>query len=84
MAVESVGSQPVLDVEGTLARFGGDKQLFAEMAAIMLEDVPLLMADLRRALAANDAAATRMHAHAVRGLLNGCGGVRACASWRSR
>lgn len=77
MAVESTESQPVLDIEGTLARFDGDKQLFAEMAAIMLEDVPPHMGELRRALATNNAVATRHHAHAVKGLLSGCGGLRA-------
>jgi HPt (histidine-containing phosphotransfer) domain-containing protein len=77
MAVESMPSPEVLDVEGTLARFGGDRELFAEMAAYLLEDAPRLSSDLQRAVAAKDATAVRMNAHALKGLLAGCGGVRA-------
>jgi HPt (histidine-containing phosphotransfer) domain-containing protein len=68
---------PVLDLEGALARFDGDKQLFVEMADILLEDAPRLVMDLRSAVAANDATAVEAHAHALKGLLAGCGGVRA-------
>jgi two-component system, sensor histidine kinase and response regulator len=77
MTVESIKSEPVLDIEGTLARFGGDRNLFAEMSGILLEDSPRVVAELRRAIAANDAKAIRAHAHSLRGLFAGCGGVRA-------
>jgi HPt (histidine-containing phosphotransfer) domain-containing protein len=77
MSVDSVGSDPVLDIDGTLARFGGDKELFVEMSGILLEDSPRLVNDLRHAVATNDARAVRNHAHALKGLLLGCGGVRA-------
>ena len=77
MSVDSVASEPILDIEGTLTRFGGDKELFVEMSGIVLEDSPRLVNDLRRAVAANDAAAIRSHAHALKGLMLGCGGVRA-------
>src|SRR5436190_15567856 len=76
MAVQST-SEPVLDIEGTLVRFGGDKELFVEMSGIVLEDAPRVFSELRRAVQANDAEAVRAHAHAIKGLFAGCGGVRA-------
>jgi HPt (histidine-containing phosphotransfer) domain-containing protein len=77
MAVESVKTEPILDIDGTLARFGGDKKLFIEMAGMLLEDAPGLLADLGRAVDVENAHDVRMHAHALKGLLLGCGGVRA-------
>ena len=46
MKVESVPTGCILDVEGTLARFGGDSELFVEMAGFFLEDAPVLYSDL--------------------------------------
>ncbi len=83
MAVEGLTPEPILDIEGTLARFGGDKDLFIEMAGILLEDAPCLFEKLRGAVAASDAAAVRIHAHALKGLLAGCGGVRATRAAQS-
>jgi HPt (histidine-containing phosphotransfer) domain-containing protein len=79
MAVDSRTGAPILDIEGTLARFGGDKDLFIEMSGIVLEDAPRIFSDLRRAVEANNAGAVRSHAHALKGLLAGCGGVRAAS-----
>ncbi len=80
MAVDSRPAKPILDIDGTLARFGGDKDLFIEMSGIVLEDAPHVFSDLKRAVRCNDAAAVRSHAHALKGLLAGCGGVRAAAA----
>lgn len=77
MAVESVKTAPILDIDGTLARFGGDKELFIEMSGMLLEDAPGLLADLGRAVDSENAIDVRMRAHALKGLLLGCGGVRA-------
>src|SRR5690349_6093672 len=77
MAVESIKSEPVLDIDGALARFGGDKDLFVEMSGILLEDAPKLIDDLGRAVKANNAVDVRMRAHSVKGLFLGCGGMRA-------
>ena len=38
MSVDSSSAAPVLDVEGTLDRFGGDKDLLAQMARDMFAD----------------------------------------------
>jgi HPt (histidine-containing phosphotransfer) domain-containing protein len=77
MAVESIKSEPILDIDGTLARFGGDKDLFIEMSGILLEDAPKLVDELGQAVKSNNAVDVRMRAHALKGLLLGCGGVRA-------
>jgi len=77
MAVESVKTEPILDIDGALARFDGDKQLFIEMSGILLEDAPGTLDELGRAVDAQNAFDVRMRAHALKGLLLGCGGVRA-------
>jgi HPt (histidine-containing phosphotransfer) domain-containing protein len=77
MAVESAKTEPILDIDGALARFGGDKELFVEMSGILLEDAPGVLDDLGQAVDAENAQDVRMRAHALKGLLLGCGGVRA-------
>ena len=77
MAVESLKTEPILDIDGTLARFGGDKDLFIEMAGMLLEDAPGLMARVGEAVDSENAQELRMSAHALKGVLLGCGGVRA-------
>ena len=47
------------------------------MGGYFLEDSPKLFNDLRTAITAQDATAVRMSAHALKGLVAGCGGVRA-------
>ncbi len=74
MAVETAKTEPILDIDGTLARFGGDKDLFIEMSGMLLEDAPALVADLGHAIEAENAHDVRMRAHALKGLLLGCGG----------
>jgi HPt (histidine-containing phosphotransfer) domain-containing protein len=77
MAVESVKTEPILDIDGALARFGGDKELFIEMSGILVEDAPGALEGLGRAIDSENAYDVRMKAHALKGLLLGCGGVRA-------
>jgi HPt (histidine-containing phosphotransfer) domain-containing protein len=77
MSVDNVPSPPVLDVEGTLDRFGGDRDLYAELAGFLLDDLPPLFKNLRHAVATQDAASIRGTAHAIKGLVAGCGGIRA-------
>jgi HPt (histidine-containing phosphotransfer) domain-containing protein len=67
----------VFDAEGTLTRYGGSTELLVDMIGFFLEDAPPLVADLHRAAAAGDALAVRHTAHALKGLLAGCGGKRA-------
>lgn len=77
MSIECAQLEPILDVAGTLARFGGDQNLFIEMAGILLEDAPRVLADLDLAVASHHVTSVRGCAHALKGLLAGCGGVRA-------
>ncbi len=76
MRVDQANTSKVLDVEGTLARFGGDKDLFREMAGIVIEDAPRLAKELRAGVLAADSTAIQMKAHALKGLVLGCGGER--------
>ena len=77
MKIDSVTQGAVLDIEGTLARFGGDRELFQEIIGFFLEDSPPLMSELQQAVIAKDTPAVRSTAHALKGLAAGCGGMRA-------
>jgi HPt (histidine-containing phosphotransfer) domain-containing protein len=77
MQLDSAAPTCVLDVEGALTRFGGDKQLFSEMASIVLDDLPVALAKLQTAVQEGSSTGVRNHAHAIKGLLLGCGGTRA-------
>jgi HPt (histidine-containing phosphotransfer) domain-containing protein len=77
VSVDSIPSDQVLDVQGSLDRFGGDKGLFAEMTALLLEDAPELFQRLHAAVVNQDVVAVEQKAHALKGLLANCGGVRA-------
>ena len=61
---ESLG---VVDRASVLRRFGGDEDLYAEVAALFLEDCPARLAALADALAAHDAGQVRFVAHALKG-----------------
>jgi HPt (histidine-containing phosphotransfer) domain-containing protein len=69
--------ESILDVPGTLARLGGDAELFGDLIEFFLADAPELMGEIRGSVEAGDVAAARMKAHALKGLIAGCGGIRA-------
>jgi HPt (histidine-containing phosphotransfer) domain-containing protein len=77
LSIDSISPVVVLDVEGTLARLGGDRQLFLDMTTFLLEDSPDLIAALRHAVQVSNASEIRSKAHALKGLLANSGGVRA-------
>ena len=77
MAVDSVKTESLLDIDGALARLGGDKDLFIEISGMFLDDAPGVLNDLGRAVEAESARDVRLRAHALKGLLAGCGGLRA-------
>lgn len=77
MRIDTLSTGAVLDVDGTLARFGGDRKLFQDILGFFVEDAPPLMDDLQSAVASEDCPAIRSKAHALKGLAAGCGGVRA-------
>lgn len=76
MKTDSRPAALMLDVEGTLARFGGDRQLFQEIIGFFLEDTPPLLDELRRAVSVGNEHMVRSAAHSLKGLAAGCGGVR--------
>jgi HPt (histidine-containing phosphotransfer) domain-containing protein len=77
MPSNSAPTGPTLDLDSALARLGGDQELFAEMVGFLFEDIPKLHQELRSAVQEKNAPAIRMKAHALKGLVAGCGGVRA-------
>ena len=77
MKIESTSPAKVLDIQGTLARLGGDRELLTDMTTFCLEDSPPLFAKIEAAVASGDAQALRRAAHALKGLLLNSGGLRA-------
>ncbi|NUR53208.1 MAG: response regulator [Acidobacteria bacterium] len=55
------------DLDGLIARVGGDEQLAADVIALFVEDAPMRMADIARAVGARDCKAIRNAAHALKG-----------------
>ncbi len=77
MKLDGAATATVLNVNETLARFGGDRNLLLEMTAILLEDAPRLARQLQAAILTKNSAAIASQAHALKGLVAGCGGERA-------
>jgi two-component system, sensor histidine kinase and response regulator len=65
---------PALDSDSALERLGGDEELFAEIAGVFRSDVPKMMDEIRRAVAAGDAAWVRRAAHGLKGAAGYVGG----------
>jgi two-component system, sensor histidine kinase and response regulator len=82
MKLDRMSHDSVLDVTRTLARLGGDQQLFRELLEFVLEDAPPLMNELRGVTETSNPVAVRSTAHALAGLVAGCGGVRAAQAAR--
>jgi HPt (histidine-containing phosphotransfer) domain-containing protein len=67
-------SLPVLDVEATLDRIGGNTQLFDRLVTIFRRQTPPLLTELREALRGGDATRARNAAHKLNGSLRSVGG----------
>jgi HPt (histidine-containing phosphotransfer) domain-containing protein len=59
---------PVFNYEDSLARLGGDRQLFGEILDIFLEDSPAFLRQAMDSLAAGDAPRLERAAHTLKGL----------------
>jgi two-component system sensor histidine kinase/response regulator len=57
----------VLDIGAMLDRVGGDTDLLRELARIFREDCPKLLAEIRRAVATENAPALMQAAHTLKG-----------------
>ena len=77
MANKSMSVHPVLDLEGTMNRLAGDEELFIDLVSYFFEDAPQLLVKLKTAINGKDGTEIRSSAHALKGLIAGCGGVRA-------
>ncbi|MFO0945010.1 MAG: response regulator [Planctomycetota bacterium] len=71
---------PILDLEGTLARLGGDQELFRELLEHHDMDTPNLRSQLRIAMDAGDANGIEKTAHRIKGIIANFGASRAVAS----
>lgn len=56
-----------LDVDEGLARAGGERDFYRELLDLLLQDVPTRLAELRAALAANQADRVARAAHTIKG-----------------
>ncbi|MEX2113416.1 MAG: Hpt domain-containing protein [Pirellulales bacterium] len=65
---ESFAKDGVFDYDDSLARLGGDSQLFNEVVDIFLEDAPKLLSQASTSLAAGDSATLERAAHTLKGL----------------
>jgi HPt (histidine-containing phosphotransfer) domain-containing protein len=59
--------EPVISYDSLMAQFDGDRDLFAEVAEIFLEDCPRQMEAIRAALDAGDASGVELAAHTLKG-----------------
>ena len=65
----------MFDMDGLLARVGGDRKLMAEIVRLFLEDYPGRLANIAAAIEARDANALRVAAHALKGAAGNLGAV---------
>ena len=59
--------EQVLDRETALARVGGDIDLLKEIAALFLDEYPLALVEMHKALATGDAKSLERSAHGLKG-----------------
>ena len=64
---ESIGSQDIFDRAGLLARLAGDEEVVQDVERLFLEDAPVRLQAIEKAVKARDAAAIRFEAHGLKG-----------------
>lgn len=70
----------VFDLKAILDRLGGDEEILKEIAALFIEDVPEMLAQIRQAIASGDASALEKSAHALKGSVANFGAEAAVAA----
>ncbi len=68
-----------LDWRQALETVDGDKELFRTVAEAFLDECPVLVQQLRRAIAAGDASSVEKHAHTLKGSAKTVGGITAAS-----
>ncbi|GAB4271168.1 MAG: hypothetical protein Kow0092_25800 [Deferrisomatales bacterium] len=61
------GDTPALDRDDALRRLGGDEDLFCELLAVFLEDLPASLSELQAARQAKDGERLAATAHRIKG-----------------
>ena len=74
---------PVIDRRGAMERLDNDEELWSEIRAIWVEDVPQMLCAVRDALAARNPDGLRRAAHALKGASSNVGAVRVAEQARS-
>ncbi|MDO3378672.1 Hpt domain-containing protein [Geoalkalibacter halelectricus] len=71
----------MIDLKGALAALEGDRELLQDCLALLMEDLPLRLEDLRKVLAAGDLGHAARIAHAIKGSVAvvGAVGLKNCA-----
>jgi two-component system sensor histidine kinase/response regulator len=77
-ADEPPGGESVLDVDEALDRLGGDRELFRDLAATFLDQLPRWMGAIREGVGRGDAGQLKAAAHPLKGSL-GTFGAKAAA-----
>jgi two-component system sensor histidine kinase/response regulator len=81
--IREQAEETIIDIKGSLERVMDDEQLLAEATALLIEDVPCVLQELREAIDAEDRERIRSRAHAARGAVANVGAaqmVRVCRS----
>ncbi len=73
------GGSSRLDWRQALETVDGDKELFRSVAEAFLDECPVLIQQLRRAIATGDARTVERHAHKLKGSANAVGGLTAAS-----
>jgi CheY-like chemotaxis protein/HPt (histidine-containing phosphotransfer) domain-containing protein len=77
--VPIVTLSPQHDFSTALARLGGDRKLFCELAELFQSELPQILSDLRRTAAAEDAVTFRRVIHSLKGSSGYVGGSEVSA-----
>ncbi len=59
-----------IDEAAALAALDGDRDLLCDLASMFIEDAPIVVAELRTAVQADQAAEVRRNVHSLKGLLS--------------
>ncbi|WP_305044816.1 Hpt domain-containing protein [Geoalkalibacter sp.] len=68
-------SEPLIDLHGALAALEGDRELLMDCLALLAEDLPLRLEELRRSLDSGDLARACNVAHTIKGSVAVVGAV---------
>lgn len=74
---------PVIDRRGAMERLDNDEELWNEIRAIWVEDVPQMLGAVRETLVSRNPDGLRRAAHALKGASSNVGAVRVAEQARS-